>query len=264
MRFDILTIFPHIFDSYLSESIIKRARAKKLVDIRVHDLRKFSRDKSRSRSDRGSPDFSSNQIDNEIENSRQRRDSTYWSGHKKVDDRPYGGGPGMVLKIEPLARALGSILKSKVKSRKSKVKIVLFSAAGNQFDAKMARDFAKKYNRIIMIAGHYEGVDERIRKVIQASGFMLQEVSVGPYVLTGGELPAMVVVDAVSRHIPGVLGKAESLEEKRHGVGVPVYTRPEAFQFRGKSYTIPKVLLTGNHKKIEEWRRKSVRHHKAV
>ena len=234
MDFDILTIFPHIFDSYLNESMIKRARAKKLVDIRVHDLRKFSRDR-----------------------------------HKKVDDRPYGGGPGMVLKIEPLAKAIQSLLRSdkrQATSDKKNAKVILFSASGKQFDAKMARDWAKKYNRIIMIAGHYEGIDERIKHIIRNSKFIIQEVSVGPYVLTGGELPAMVVIDAVSRHIPGFLGKDESLEENRHGVGVPVYTRPEVFGWpasakasagkKNKKYAVPKVLLSGDHKQVEEWRMK--------
>lgn len=119
----------------------------------------------------------------------------------------------------------------------------------------MARDWAKKYNRIIMIAGRYEGVDERIKKVVSGFGFRISDLSIGPYVLTGGELPAMVVIDAVSRHIPGVLGKEQSLEEKRYGLGVAVYTRPEVFEWLGKKYRVPKVLLSGNHKKIEEWRR---------
>ena len=225
MRFDIITIFPKIFDSYFNESMIKRAREKKLVDIRIHDLRKFSRDK-----------------------------------HKKVDDRSYGGGPGMVLKIEPIIRAISSILSDKrqATSDKKKTKIIFFSASGKQFDAKMSRDWAKKYDRIIMIAGHYEGVDERIFSVLKAKSYKLEAVSIGPYVLTGGELPAMVVVDAVSRHIKGVLGKEESLEEKRHGVGVPMYTRPEIFKVKSKKYRVPKVLLSGDHKKIEEWRRSHV------
>lgn len=205
--------------------MLKRARIKKLVDIRVHDLRKFTQDK-----------------------------------HKKVDDRPYGGGPGMVIKIEPLARALGSILKDKSKKIKDKsTKIILFSATGKQFTQKMAAEWAKKYDRILMIAGHYEGVDERIFKILQAASYKLQAISIGPYVLTGGELPAMVVIDAVSRHIPGFLGKAESLEEKRYGPGVPVYTRPEIFKLKDKTYRVPKVLLSGNHKKIEEWRRRKIK-----
>ena len=251
MRFDVITVFPQIFSAkggslpdrqagasgrdscgYLNHSMIKRARAKKLVDIRIHDLRKFALDK-----------------------------------HKKVDDRPYGGGPGMVLKIEPLIRAIFSILRTnskfqipnykqngKSKFSKSKTKIVLFSAAGKQFTQKMAADWAKKYDRIVMIAGRYEGVDERIKKVIKNWKLEIENLSIGPYVLSGGELPAMVVTEAVARHIPGFLGKAESLEEKRHGVGVPMYTRPEIFAWRGRKYRVPKVLLSGGHAEIEKWR----------
>lgn len=226
MRFDIITIFPKIFDSYLNESMIKRARRNMLVDIRVHDLRRFTRDK-----------------------------------HKKVDDRPYGGGPGMILKVEPIARAVSSL---KLKARSEKLNVILFSASGKQFTQKMARDWAKKYDRIVMIAGHYEGIDERIKKLFHNSGFRFQEISIGPYVLTGGELPAMVVIDAVSRHIPGVLGKEESLEEKRQGIGVPMYTRPEISEWRGKKYRVPKVLLSGDHKKIEEWRIKHVQSRKTL
>lgn len=164
----------------------------------------------------------------------------------------------MVFKVEPLAKAIQSLLRSDKRQATSdkKTKIILFSAAGKQFNAKMARDFAKKNDRIIMICGHYEGVDERVKLVVKSLGFKILELSVGPYVLTGGEIPAMVVLDAISRHIPGVLGKEESLEEKRHGVGVPVYTRPEVFVSGGKKYAVPKVLLSGDHKKIEEWRRK--------
>lgn len=191
----------------------------------------------------------------------------------------------MVLKAEPIIRALESLLKpsnskskilnsKQVRNSKSKTKIILFSAGGKQFDAKMAAEWAKKYDRIVMIAGHYEGVDERVKKVIEnlklsargarlpagqgsAFGGKIENLSIGPYVLTGGELPALVVVDAVSRHIPGFLGKGESLEEKRHGVGVPVYTRPEVFRWKGKAYPVPAVLRSGDHKKIEEWRAKN-------
>ena len=225
IRFDILTIFPEAFESYLNASMIKRGRAKKLVDIRVHDLRKFSREK-----------------------------------HMKVDDRPYGGGPGMVLKIEPIIRAIEKLLKPNSKPKtlnsKKRIKIILFSASGKQFNAIMAADFVKKYDRIVMIAGHYEGVDERIKKAIYDLGFKIEEVSIGAYVLTGGELPAMVVIDAVSRHIPGFLGKEASLEEKRYGVGVPAYTRPAVFIWRGKRYAVPTLLLSGNHAIIEQWRKK--------
>lgn len=220
MKFDIITIFPEIFNSYLNESILNRAQKSRKIKINVINLRDFAIDK-----------------------------------HKTVDEKPYGGGPGMVFKIEPLAKALSSILKNN--KQKSKTSVILFSAAGKQFDSKTAIDFSKKYNRIVMIAGHYEGVDERIKSVIKNSGFKFQELSVGPYVLTGGELPAMIVIDAVSRHIPGVLGKTESLEEKRQGIGVPMYTRPEVFEYKGKKYKVPEVLLSGNHKKIEEWRKKN-------
>ena len=223
MRFDIITIFPKIFDSYFNESIIKRAREHGLIDIRVHDLRRFSDDK-----------------------------------HKKVDDRPYGGGPGMVFKIDPIIKALGSILSIKYKVSSIKYKkmlIILFSAGGKQFNQRMAQRMSKKYDRIVMIAGHYEGIDERVKYLIHNTGYLIQELSIGPYVLTGGEIPAMVIVDAISRQIPGILGKHESLEEKRQGIGVPAYTRPEIFKYKNKTYRVPKILLSGDHKKIEEWRR---------
>jgi len=226
IQFDIITIFPKIFSSYFSESIIWRAQKKKLIKINIHDLRKWTKDK-----------------------------------RKTVDDKPYGGGPGMVIKIEPIAQAIASILKIKnQKSKiKNKVKIILFSAGGKQFTNSAAAELAKKYNQIILICGHYEGVDERIKKVVSDLGFRISEISIGPYVLTGGELPAMVLVDSIMRQIPGVLGKTESLEEKRLGIGVPVYTRPEVFIWKGKKYSVPKVLLSGDHKKIEEWRLQKIK-----
>lgn len=218
MQFDILTIFPHIFDGYLNESMMKRGRAKHILDIHVHDIRAFSRDR-----------------------------------HKKVDDRPYGGGPGMVLHVEPIVRAVEKILKKK--ADKKKIKLVLMSATGTQFTQPMASQWAKKYDRIVLIAGHYEGVDARLGQILKdAAGIRMEEVSIGPYTLTGGELPAMVMVDAVARHIPGFLGKSESLEEMRHGIGVPAYTRPEIFTWKGKKYRVPQVLLSGKHATIEKWR----------
>lgn len=223
VRFDIITIFPKVAEAYFNESILGRAIKNKIIDIKIHDLRKFAKDR-----------------------------------HRKIDDRPFGGGPGMVMKVEPLAKVLKKIFHD-TRPRRNLTRfnlVILLSAAGKQFNSKMAADFAEKYERIILICGHYEGVDERIKKVIRASGCVLRELSVGPYVLTGGELPAMAIVDAVSRHIPGVLGKAESLEETRYGVGVPVYTRPEVFGFKGKKYKVPKTLLSGNHKAIAEWRQK--------
>jgi len=218
MKFNIITIFPHIFDSYLNESILKRAQKKNLIQIKIHNLRDFTKDK-----------------------------------HKKVDDKPYGGGAGMVLKIEPIIRAASSI---KRQASGEKIKIILFSPAGKQFNNKIAAQLAKNYKHLILICGRYEGIDERVKKVFRGSGFNFHELSIGPYVLTGGELPAMVLIDAVSRQIPGVLGKQESLEEKRFGIGAPAYTRPEVIVWKGKKYPVPKVLLSGNHKKIEEWRKK--------
>lgn len=218
LQFDIITIFPKIFSSYFSESIISRGQKKKLIKINIHDLRKWTSDK-----------------------------------RKTVDDKPYGGGPGMVLKVEPFAKALRAMKKNK------KTRVILFSAGGKQFDNGVAADLAKKYDRLILLCGHYEGVDERVKKIIKDLGFDFSEISIGPYVLTGGELPAMVLADAVARQIPGVLGKTESLEEKRLGIGVPVYTRPEIFKFRNKKYQVPKVLLSGDHKKIEEWRLKQIK-----
>jgi len=229
MRFDIITIFPEIINAYLNESIIKRGRKRGFLDVRVHDLRDYTDDK-----------------------------------HRTVDDRPFGGGPGMVIKLEPLVRVISnlqlSIFKqiSNSKSQNTKPLVILTSAAGKQFDSKKARIFAKKYDHIILIAGRYEGVDERIKKVIENWKLKIENLSIGPYVLTGGELPALVVLDAVSRHIPGILGKDDSLEERRYGVGVSTYTRPEVFEYKGRKYKIPKVLKSGDHKKIEDWRK----HHK--
>jgi len=212
IQFDIITIFPEIFNSYLKESLISRAQKKKLIKINVHNLRKWTKDR-----------------------------------HKTVDDRPFGGGLGMVLKIEPLYKAVQS-LKSKIKNQKSK--IILFTPRGKKFNQKMAYQLSK-YDRLILICGRYEGVDERVAKKIAD-----MELSIGDYDLMGGELPAMVMIEVVSRLIPGVLGKPQLLKEritKEKGfIEYPQYTRPEVFN----KWRVPKVLLSGNHKKIEEWRKK--------
>lgn len=171
--------------------------------------------------------------------------------HKRVDDRPYGGGPGMVMQLEPILKAIQSIKLRK----KEKRKVILFSAAGKQFNNASAAKLAKNYSELILICGRYEGIDERLKKILRDQKLEVEELSVGPYVLTGGELPAMILVDAVSRQLKGTLGKEESLEEKRLGVGVPVYTRPEVFTYRGKKYKAPQVLISGHHSKIEEWRK---------
>ncbi len=216
MEFDIITIFPKIFSSYLKESFIKKAQEKGLIKINIHNLRDFTTDK-----------------------------------HKTVDDRPYGGGLGMVLKVEPIFRAvkkLGAIKKNK------KTKIILFTPRGKKFNQKTAYRLSK-LDRIIMICGRYEGVDERVARYIAD-----MELSIGDYDLMGGELPAMVVIEAVARLIPGVLGKAKLLKERvtKSGgfVEYPQYTRPAVFSpKKGVFWKVPKVLLSGHHKKIAQWRK---------
>ena len=225
MRFDIITIFPQIFDSYFRESILKRAQEKKLVQIAVHNLRDFSADKK----------------------------------HKKVDDKPYGGGAGMVLQAEPILRAVDRIAS---KAKRQRQKVVILSAKGKQFNQKLAADWAKKYDRIIFVSGRYEGVDERVKAALHA-----EEISIGPYVLTDGDVAAMVVISAVSRLLPRVI-RLESLEEESHwnlllkkeahvngkGLEYPHYTRPEVLAYKGKQYRVPPVMLSGDHKKIKAWR----------
>jgi tRNA (guanine37-N1)-methyltransferase len=219
MRFDVLTIFPKMFDGYFRESIIKRARERGLLDIRVHDLRQWAEGK-----------------------------------HRKVDDKPFGGGPGMVMAVGPFHRAINDLKPSGGK----KTRVVLLSAKGRTFAHKDAVRLSK-YSRLILLCGRYEGVDERV-----AGNLADEEISIGNYVLTGGELPAMVIVDAVSRQVPGVLGRSESLNQESHAEeGVteyPQYTRPEIFSpTKGVGWAVPKVLLSGNHAKIAAWRTKRSR-----
>ncbi|MEK7131060.1 MAG: tRNA (guanosine(37)-N1)-methyltransferase TrmD, partial [Patescibacteria group bacterium] len=197
MRFDIITIFPESLRGYFNASILGRAQKNKKIEINLHNLRYFAQDK-----------------------------------HKKVDDKSFGGGPGMVLKAEPIIKAIEKI-------KKTKTKIILLSPSGKQFTQKMAKDWAKKYDSLILICGRYEGVDARVKKVLK-----VEEISTGSYVLTGGELPSAIIVDAVARHIPSVLGKEESLEEERGMSGFPLYTKPEIFVYKGKKYRAPKVLLS--------------------
>lgn len=221
MIFEVVTLFPEFFKPYFAGSILGRAVKNNLIKVNFLSLRNFSSDKK----------------------------------HRRVDDKVYGGGPGMVLLIEPILRAVRFAFKGKNSKTKSKSKIILFSANGKQFTQKMASLWSKKAEKIVFISGRYEGVDERIKKAIKDSvGISVEEISIGPYTLSGGELPAMVLIDAISRHIPGVLGKEESLEEKRLGIGVPVYTRPDIFIYKKKRYSVPKVLKSGNHKAILNWR----------
>jgi tRNA (guanine37-N1)-methyltransferase len=216
MKIDIITIFPQLFESFLKEALISRAIKKKIISIKTYNLRKWTTD-----------------------------------NHKTVDGRPYGGGAGMVLLVEPILKAVKSV-KLKVKRRKSK--IIVFSAKGKKFNQATARRWAK-LDQLIFICGRYEGIDERVAKYIAD-----EEVSIGDYVLFGGEVPAMVVTEAVTRLLPGAVGKIESVEKEsfmesdENYIEHPHYTRPERVEIRGKNRTVPKVLLSGNHNNIEEWR----------
>jgi tRNA (guanine37-N1)-methyltransferase len=223
LTFHILTLFPEAIKPYLDASLLGKARKKKLIKVNLVNFRKFAAGK-----------------------------------HKSVDDKPYGGGPGMVLKIEPIYKAVSNI-KSKIsarsrsafgkKSQKSKrIRTILFSTRGKLFNQELARRLSR-YDHLILICGRYEGVDERVAKYVAD-----EEISLGNFVLSGGELPALTVVEAVSRHVKGVLGKEESLEEKKGSY--PVYTRPPIFSpKKGENWRVPPVLLSGNHREIEEWRK---------
>ncbi|OGN10087.1 MAG: tRNA (guanosine(37)-N1)-methyltransferase TrmD [Candidatus Yanofskybacteria bacterium RIFOXYD1_FULL_42_10] len=230
MKIDIITIFPDIFNSFFSESLLARAIKKKLISIKAHNLRKWTND-----------------------------------NHKTVDDRPYGGGAGMLLKIEPIFRAVKSL--SSYKVRQVKTRVILLSAKGKQFTQKDARRLSK-YSQLIFICGRYEGVDERVAKYVAD-----EEISVGPFVLFGGEVPVMTIIEAVSRLVPGVVAKEESIKNEsfsdKQGVEkeYPQYTRPEIFRMKirnskfeirnsRRGWHVPKILLSGDHKKITSWREK--------
>jgi len=212
IKFDVITILPEIFSSYLGESLIARAQKKKLIKINIHNLRKWTTD-----------------------------------AHKTVDDRPFGGGLGMVLKVEPIYKAFKQIKKDK------RAKVILFTPRGQKFTQKLATKLAKQ-KQIIFICGRYEGVDQRAAEKIAD-----MELSIGDYDLMGGELPAMVCIEAISRLVPGVLGKEQLLKERITKSGGFIeyaqYTRPEIFKTKdGKKWKVPKVLLSGNHKEIEKWK----------
>lgn len=209
MRFIILTLFPEAFESYFSISLIKRALAKKFIKIEVHNLRDWAMD-----------------------------------AHKTVDLRPYGGGVGMVLRVDIMDRALKGL---KVKKGKKGQAIILLTPQGKKFDQKLALKLSN-LKILVLICGRYEGFDERIRKLVD------MEISIGDYVLTGGEIPAMAVLDTVARLVPGVVGKEASLTEESFSENLleyPQYTRPETYN----GIKVPKVLLSGNHAKIETWRK---------
>lgn len=221
MKFKLLSIFPNIFDSYINESIIHRAQNKKIISIEAYDLRKWTSDK-----------------------------------HKTVDDTPYGGGAGMLMKVEPIYKAVSALKKKSPKLSKQRRKVVLLSASGKKWTQALAQEYSK-LEELILVCGRYEGVDERVLEFID------EEVSIGDYVLTGGELGAMVMIDSITRLIPGVLGSAHSAEEESHskaGWGeYPQYTRPDKFKIGTKNYSVPEVLLSGDHKKIKEWRDKNLK-----
>jgi len=216
MQFDIITIFPNLFGSFLNESLMKKSLDKKLNKIVIHDLRKWSKGK-----------------------------------HKQVDGRPYGGGAGMVLMAEPILKAVKEI-------KRKKTKVIMLSPAGEQLNEKKVKQLSKEKN-LILICGRYEGFDARVDDIID------EKISIGPYVLSGGELPAMILTEAVSRFIPGFLKNPESLEEEtlvQDNIKIaqyPQYTRPEVLKIGLKKYSVPKVLLSGNHKEIKDWRNKNKR-----
>lgn len=215
MRIDILTLFPNMFSGVLGESILKRAQEKKLVLFSIVDLRNFTSNK-----------------------------------HRKVDDRPFGGGPGMVMKAEPIFKAVENLVKGS--GRNKKRRIILMTPQGKEFDDRLARRLSVD-EHLIFICGHYEGVDERVRKLVT------DEISIGDYILTCGELPAMVVMDAVTRLVPGVLGDEDSTKIESFHNGLleyPQYTRPAIF----RGMKIPKILLSGNHQVIDQWRLKQAFH----
>ena len=205
-----MTIFPDILKGPLSESIIKKAREKKLIEINIINIRDFAEDK-----------------------------------HKMVDDRPYGGGPGMVMKPEPIFKAVESC-------KQDGSLILLMTPSGKQLTQKLAKEYAEKYNHFVLICGHYEGIDHRVEL-----GLNPEKVSIGPYILTNGAIAASVFIDVLARLKPGVLGNESSLEEETHSeLGLaeyPQYTRPKVF--RGMS--VPDVLLSGNHNEIRKWREKN-------
>jgi len=208
MKIDILTIFPEMFEGPFRESMIKRAQEKKLVEIKIHDLRQWTEDK-----------------------------------HKTVDDKPFGGGPGMVMKVEVIDKALKTL-------KTDKSKVMLLSPQGKTFKQEKAQNLSK-LKHIIMICGHYEGFDERIREHL-----VDEEISIGDYVLTGGEIPTMVIVDTVVRLIPGVVGNQESIKDESFspaaaGLEYPQYTRPAGY----KGWQVPEVLVSGDHEKIKKWRK---------
>jgi tRNA (guanine37-N1)-methyltransferase len=234
MQFHIITIFPDIFDSYLNESIIGRAIKENRISVKFYDPRDYVKSQNKN-------------------------------NYRPVDDKPYGGGPGMVMRPEPILKAVEKAIStaisfSKVKGAKvqtirkrigrlNKILIINFVPSAEKFTTGLAKKISKNYTDVILICGRYEGIDARVDKILKT-----KKLSIGDYVLTGGEIPAMILIDCISRQIKGVLGNFDSREEERVSSS-EVYTRPEILKYNKKNYRVPKVLLSGNHKEIEGWKK---------
>jgi tRNA (guanine37-N1)-methyltransferase len=224
IHFHVVTLFGDIIDSYIKESIIARAIKNKLVKVTVYNIRDFAKGELMKKWPDGNV-------------------TTY------VDGRPYGGGPGMVLRAEPILGAISKIENSIKKKSTKKPTIILTTPSGKEFN-NVEADKLSKQKDIVIICGRYEGIDARVSKITKS-----RDYSVGPYTLTGGELPALIMIDAISRRIKGVLNKEESLEENRVSSS-EVYTRPEVLEYNGKKLKVPKILLSGHKAKIDEWKQR--------
>jgi len=223
MRYHLISLFPESTTSYLNESILARAVTNKLISFHYYNPRSFVKP-TKAQKNKNKP-------------------------YLQVDDKAYGGGPGMVIKAEPIAKAIEkALIFAKKKKDFTKELIVFLSPSGEQFTNNSATKMAQKFSDIIFVCGRYEGIDARVKKL-----FKMKDYSVGPFVTTGGELPAMIMIDSISRQIEGVLGKFNSREEARDS-SKDVYTRPETLEYKGKKYRVPQILLSGNHKNIDLWR----------
>jgi tRNA (guanine37-N1)-methyltransferase len=240
MNFHVVTLFPEVIEAYTNTSILGRAQKDEKMSVKTYQLRDF--------------------VKNPKTTGKSDTKKSEWF-YKRVDDKPYGGGPGMVLQAEPFVRAVENIKK---KAKGSKVKVLITAAGGKEFTNAYAKKLSKETD-VIILCGRYEGIDARVKKILSAGGgssfggkARVEEVSVGPYILTGGEVPALAIIDATARQIPGVLGKIESLEEGRVA-SHEMYTRPEVLEHKGsggviKKYRVPKVLLSGHHAKQVQWK----------
>lgn len=227
ITFHVITLFPEVFSAYVNESIIGRAIKNKQIAIKFYKLRDYVKGKK----------YRKKWPDGNV--------TTY------VDDRPFGGGPGMVLRAEPFLEAYEAVKKAVTKRKtRSKIHVVFFSPSGNQFETMSAAQYVKRYTDIVFLCGRYEGIDARAAQILKA-----EHVSVGPYVVTGGELPAMICIDSIARQIPGVLGNFDSREEVRVSSS-EIYTRPDVLDWKGKKYRVPEVLKNGHRAKIDEWKQK--------